>query len=116
MKTLIDVAICLNCDTGVYLRTSGDVRSCDCGNITMEEDGTLIREGEYSYRMELNVPFKKTAEELAADFEECKDKFGLLRSAVKMVRRLRDPNRKVGFGTRRRFEDDAEGMIALEGL
>ena len=113
MLNKIEIAVCLNCDTGVYMRHVSDVRSCNCGNISMEDDGVYVREGVNSYKMERDVPFKKSVEQLAEDFESCADKFGLLRSATKMVAHLRS-ERNIVIPKRRRFDDDVEGMLSLE--
>jgi hypothetical protein len=111
----IDVAICKYCNTGVFVRAASDVRSCECGNVEISEDGALVRQGAESYKMEYDVPFKKTEAELEADFNECRDKFGLIRQADKMIARMLDTDRApVVMTPRKRFEDDVEGMLSLE--
>ena len=111
----IDVAICKYCNIGVFIRADGDVRQCDCGNVEMSDEGVLVRQGVDSYKVEYNVPCKKTEAELAVDFNECRDKLGLIRQADKMIARMRDTNRApVVMTPRKRFEDDFEGMLSLE--
>lgn len=111
----IDVAICKYCNIGVFIRADGDVRQCECGNVEMSAEGVLVRQGVDSYKAEYDVPFKKTKEELEADFNECRDKFGLIRQADKMIPRMRDTDRApVVMTPRKRFDDDFEGMLSLE--
>jgi hypothetical protein len=111
----IDVAICKYCNTGVFVRAASDVRSCECGNVEISEDGALVRQGAESYKMEYDVPFKKDVEDLIEDFNNCTDKFGIIRMADKMIPRMRDVNRQpTTFTPRRRFDDDFEGMLSLE--
>lgn len=111
----IDVAICKYCNIGVFVRAPGDVRQCDCGNVEISDEGVLVRQGVDSYKVEYNVPCKKSKAELAADFNECRDKLGLVRQADKMIARMRDTDRAPVIMTpRKRFEDDFEGMLSLE--
>ena len=111
----IDVAICKYCNIGVFVRAPGDVRQCECGNVEMSAEGVLVRQGVDSYKAEYDVPYKKTEAELEADFNECRDKFGLIRQADKMIPRMRDTDRApVVMTPRKRFEDDVEGMLSLE--
>lgn len=112
---MIDVAICKYCNIGVFVRAPGDVRQCDCGNVEMSDEGVLVRQAVDSYKVEYNVPCKKTKAELATDFNECRDKLGLIRQADKMIARMRDTDRApVVMTPRKRFEDDIEGMLSLE--
>lgn len=110
---IVEIVVCLNCDTGVYMRAQGDVRECNCGNVHIDDEGVYVKVGD-AYRVERNVVLKKTTEQLEKDFAECVDKFGIIKSAVKMIEHLRKTDRKVVFTPRRRFDDDVEGMLSLE--
>lgn len=113
MKNSIDfVFVCGNCGGGVFMRCDGDVRSCPCEQLTVN-DGFVQNEADTDYSFEEAVPFKKTKAELLADFESCADKFGVFKSADKMIAHLRS-GKVVVKSVRRGYFDDAEGQLALE--
>lgn len=103
---------CHFCDTAPFMRTEGDVRSCECENITVSEDGLFARQAD-SYTHEANIPTKTAQAVLVADFEECKDKFGLLRHASRLIPHMRNVDRVVVKSVRTSYFDSADGMLSL---
>ena len=106
------VFVCGNCRGGVFMRCDGDVRSCPCEHLTVN-DGFVENEANTDYSFEESVPFKQTVEALQRDFDECFDRFGVFKDADKMIAHLRS-NKIVVKSVRRGYFDDAEGQLALE--
>lgn len=88
-KAIITAYHCLNCDDAIYARVESDERECTCGNLHMQGDSILIRDFP-AYRREEDLTVRQSEEILAADFESCKDNFGILRYASKTIPRLRE--------------------------
>lgn len=111
MQSIIHVVVCGQCGNGVFLRTEGDVRSCGCEYITLDSEG--VHSGaEKDYEVFPRLSINKTEEQLAADFEEFNDKFGVFKDGKKMVDFLTKGVRK-GIGQRRHFEDGVEDQLSL---
>ena len=113
MTILNKVVICGKCDGGVFMRCVGDLRSCSCEYLTIDDGVVSCADDLQDYRIEEAVPFKQTDAALQADFDECNDRFGLFKSGTKMVAHLRS-GKVVVKSVRRGYFDDAEGQLALE--
>jgi hypothetical protein len=106
------VFICGNCRGGVFMRAPGDVRSCPCEQLTVN-DGFVVNEASTDYSFEEAIPYKKTKAELVEDFETGADRFGVFGDADRMLAHLK-ANKIVAKPVRRGYFDDAEGQLALE--
>lgn len=88
INSIVTVAICKACGVGVYMRCQGDVRSCDCGSVTIDDSG--IRSVEQGFlAIEPAVVLKKSPIALQEDFDSMADKFGRFANATAMVAHLR---------------------------
>ncbi len=112
---ILTVFICNNCDSGVFMRCGGDIRSCECTYLNVDEwKGPTAADDKKNFIVVENVPFKQTDDVLLYDFESGRDRFGLFKNATKMVAHLKNTSRVVEKPVRRRFDDDAAGMMSLE--
>jgi len=79
---LINAVDCRECDTIVFSRTEGDVRSCDCGRIVVSGGQHYFKYDVYTnpqYEIK-KMHIEVTLEDLYDDWDTMKDEYGIIRN------------------------------------
>lgn len=87
-KAIVTAYHCLNCDEAIFARVEEDERTCSCQNLNMQGDAILVHDPA-AYRREEDLQVRQSEEILKADFNSCKDNFGVIKHASKSIPRLR---------------------------
>jgi len=101
--------ICNNCGNGLYARCDGDVRECTCGNATIKNVNGLVMYKSVDGHVDVTtVEVKQDEFTLIEDFEEMKDRFGLIKDGKKCIN-----TKRAEINPRRYFEHDLDNLVYL---
>lgn len=87
MTTNVKACYCKFCDSAVFARVEYDVRTCLCGNVSLN-NGKFTTAFKDETTLVENLPVRQTSDILDIDYEEGNDRFGVIRHASKVIPRL----------------------------
>jgi len=110
----ISMVVCGHCDFGIFQRVAGDTQTCDCGYVTIKQDGSVQATDDQDFYREfpgLNIVHSE--EKLRRDFDEMEDRYGRVPHGLAMAQRLSNDKRSFKIQKRRHFEDDLVQVASL---
>ena len=125
LNAIRDVFVCLNCNTGIYARVANETDiTCSCEACTIQGTAsqsysnaeiitTKIEPEEGIEYLEFkNVPLRITDAVLIDDYNEFRDRFGVIRNATKTIPILYNMEGKdMVYQERRYFQDFVSDFI-----